>query len=281
MRKTNKFIYAYKIEWPEELGLEDLKTSFPAESKFDNFETGNDHELSLIYLGDDDQGEISFFSLEKASNYNTSVSDFEERVDIPNFIPENKKIKKNGLLAFVKEGNILLTLFNHEAFAHSTGALINYIKRKKGKDLTIKIIPKQENLGRYMKRMIKGAKHVHITKARMNYKKFENKEKGSSGKKLKKYAESDVQIYKLQRISGLPETFVMAWIREQMGKKPDKIVVDTANQGEVDILGEIYLRELCSVKVDKDGLALVEDFKSEAKRVATKNDSFFDQYLAS
>lgn len=274
MRKTNRFIYAYKIRWRDGLNLERLQTKFTKENQYDNFILNKDY-VSLIFLGEED--DISFFSLIKGKNSNASVLDFIEKRDIHHFFKENEKLKNQGMIAFINNGNFLLTLFNHEAFGYSTGALATYLKTKLSKDIELEIITKETSED-YTRDVIRDAKNITVKKAQKAFRTYEQRVSGSSRKKIIKYIEGKEINFTLRRIKDLPENKLIQWIRRKRESNPDKIIVNTYNQGDIDLLDDVYLRFPCNVSVDEDGLALEEDFKNEIKRIVSQNSSDFEGY---
>jgi len=275
MRKTNRFIYAYQVNWENNLNLDYLKESFPEDRWFENLLRNKDY-ISLIFLGEEEG--IVFFQLLKGKGSNASVIDLEEQRHIPHYLDNNKKLKNYGLLAFIEDKNVLLTLFNHEAFGHSTGTLVKYLKAKINRKIGFEIITKEAPRD-HTKRIVEDAKNITIKKAQKDYRTYEKKERGKSRNKLIRYIEGKETNYKLQRIKDLPHSKIIEWIRKiRREESPDRIIIDTYSQGEIDILDEIYLRFSCRVRVDEDDLAIVDDFKSEIKRIVSENEDTFDGY---
>lgn len=228
MVKTNKFVYVYKVEWDNKINLNLLKEKFVQDKKYENFlrEPKKDYRYSLVYHYTIEG--ISFFSLIKGKESNIAVLDFNSKEDAPHYLDENKKLKNHNLLAFVEEKNLLLILFNHESFGHGIGQLSNYLETVFGCSFNCEIITKDQS-DEELKRLLSGAKHIHVKRSRRDYKQFEILEKGSSKQKIKKYLETKEEIIKIGRVHEIPPNILLNLVKKFKIEEPDKIIIGHKN----------------------------------------------------
>lgn len=278
MNKTNRVIYPFKIK-KGNLNYSTLVKEFPDDKRFENFIDipDTDYQVSLAYQGETD--EFYFFSLIRCDKNNITVSNFKDKKDKEHYLKEFESVKQHSLFAIAKKEDILLVLYNYEGFRMATSTLKQYIKNKLEVDVEFDI-QTRDLTDKEVLNYLQNVKHIIIKKAKKDYKQFEQSEKGSSKKKIKKYTQSSEEIIKFQRMGGSPLEELKSLINRFKERKYDKIIIDAYNMGEVDILEPVYISFHCKVKTE-DKLAKINDFKEEIKRVRKENEKFFSDYTSS
>ena len=277
MKRSNHVIYPFKIKFEGNFNINTLKTDFGADKIFDNIESidGRDCSAALEFIKEENS--VLFFALNKFDDNNITVSDFTAKKDMPSFLKENQKIKNYSLFALLKDKGMLLLLYNHNGFGYVVPTLHKYLEAKLNINFTAENLTR-DYTDKDIQRYCKDIKHVHIIRAREKYRTFEKEQKGRPRKKIKKYMEKTEEIIKLQRIGSLSFKKIYEYIKGHMKEDYDKIIINSKNIGDIDILDKFVIHFPCTISTDEDGLANKEEFEIEILKIKDEEKALFDKY---
>ena len=179
MRKSNKYIYPFKIENFDKDDYKTLKDKFKQSFKFDNFVNIPDtnYRVSLSFIAEIDN--ILFFMFTKCRNENISVSNFRTKREKRHYLKDHIKCRTHSLVAFLKDCNILLVLYNRDSLGYVTPTLRKYFNLQLEKEFECKIIT-EERSEKEIKNILNQATHITFKKARKRWKTYEKEESCSS-----------------------------------------------------------------------------------------------------
>ena len=130
-----------------------------------------------------------------------------------------------------------------------------------------------------LKDLSKNTKQIIIQRAREIPITYSVRTKTSSRKKLKNYLKRKEDRIQFKRLRGLPENKILSMIRKYWVREGyDKIIINTTNMGDVDILDYFIIHYKCNIPTDDDKLARQDEFKKEVKDIVQEHTSFYQNY---
>lgn len=96
---------------------------------------------------------------------------------------------------------------------------------------------------------------------------------------MREYMKRKQEVIQFYNLRGLPENKIYRIIKMHLNKNIyDKIVINTKNMGDFDILDEYVINFKCNVGTDEDGLSKTEPFQEEAKKIKEESSTLFSNY---